>query len=101
MSPDAWFCPATPLRPLRCRQSSPAEGSSFSSTPWPPPLGWPSSSFLPSLGGGGELPCSSSSFSREEGVADSSDDGLDTTVLRELFRVSVVFFFLTFFSGTT
>src|SRR3954470_14258304 len=51
MLPDAWFCPATPLRPLRRRGSSPAEGSSFSSTPRPPPLGWPSSSFLPSLGG--------------------------------------------------
>src|SRR3954468_6476812 len=38
---------------------------------------------------------------REEGVADSSDDELDTTTLRALFRVPVVFFFLTFFSGTT
>src|SRR3954470_12084085 len=99
MLPDAWFCPDTPLRPLRRRGSSPAEGSSFSSTPRPPPLGWPSSSFLPPLGG--ELSCSSSSFSREESVADSSDDESDTTILRELFRVPVVFFFLAFFSGTT
>src|SRR3954465_10833170 len=51
MLPDAWFCPATPLRPLRSRGSSPGEGSSFSSTPRPPPLGRPSSSLLPSLEG--------------------------------------------------
>src|SRR3954464_13037184 len=52
MSPDAWFGPATPLRPLQHRGSSPAEGFSFSSTPRPPLLGRPSSSLLPSLGGG-------------------------------------------------
>src|SRR3954471_16604702 len=51
ISLDACFFPATPLRPLRRRGSSPAEGSSFSSTPRPPPLGRPSSSLLPSLEG--------------------------------------------------
>src|SRR3954469_10270741 len=90
ISPAAWFCPATPFRPLRRRGSSPAEGSSFSSTPRPPPLGRPSSSSLPSLGG--ELLCSSSSFSQEEGVTNSPDDELDTTILRELFRVPVALF---------
>src|SRR4051812_25787499 len=51
MSPDAWFGPATPLRPLRRRGSSSVEGSSFSLTPRPPLLGRPSSSLLPSLEG--------------------------------------------------
>src|SRR4051812_8887947 len=51
ISPDAWSCPATPFRPLRRRWSSPAEGSSSSSTPRPSPLGRPSSSSLPPLGG--------------------------------------------------
>src|SRR4051794_5080606 len=51
MSPDAWFCPTTPFRPLRRWGSSPAEGSSFSLTPRPPLLGWPSSFSLPSLEG--------------------------------------------------
>src|SRR3954468_3183687 len=51
ISPDTWFCTVAPLRPLRRRGSSPAEGSSFSSTPRPPPLGRPSSSLLPSLEG--------------------------------------------------
>src|SRR3954470_16836064 len=73
--------------------------------PFPRPLGLPHWGGLPLLfsphWGGGELPCSSSSFSREEGVADSSDDELDTTMLRELFRVPVAFLFLTIFSGTT
>src|SRR3954467_14025594 len=72
--------------------------------PFPRPLGLPRwGSLLPlcSPHWGGELPCSSSSFSREEGVADSSDDESDTTMLRELFRVPVVFFFLAFLFGTT
>ena len=51
ISPDAWPCLATPLRPLRRQGGSPAEGSSSSWTLWPPPLGRPSSSLLPPLGG--------------------------------------------------
>ena len=72
--------------------------------PFPRPLGLPRWGGLPllsSLRWGGEFSSSSSSFSREEGVSDSSDDESDTTMLRALFRVPVVFFFLAFFSGTT
>ena len=62
---------------------------------------WGGLPFLSSLRWGGELSSSSSSFSREEGISDSSDDESDNTTLRVLFRVPVVFFFLAFFSGTT
>src|SRR3954465_5125764 len=51
ISPDAWPYLATPLRPLRRRGSSPAEGSSSSWTLRPSPLGRPSFSFLPPLEG--------------------------------------------------
>src|SRR3954468_21767330 len=51
ISPDAWPCRATPLRPLRRRGSSLAEGSSSSWTLRPPPLARPSFSFLPPLEG--------------------------------------------------
>ena len=99
ISPEAWPCTATPLRPRRRRGRSPAEGFSSSWTPRLPLLGRPSSSLLPPLEG--EVSSSSSSFSREECVSDSSDDESDTTICRELFRVPVAFFFLAFFSGTT
>ena len=51
ISPDAWPYLATPLRPLRRRGSSSAEGSSSSWTLRPPSLGRPSFSFLPPLEG--------------------------------------------------
>ena len=79
--------------------------------PFPRPLGLPRWGGLPllsSLRWGGEFSSSSSSFLREEGVSDSSDDESDssddesdTTMLQALFRVPVVIFFLAFFSGTT
>ena len=51
ISLDAWPCPATPLHPRRRRGRSPVEGSSSSWTLRPSPLGRPSFSFLPPLGG--------------------------------------------------
>src|SRR3954471_21372793 len=54
-SPDAWSFPATPPRPRWRQGSSPAEGSSSFLNPYMPPLGQPSSSFLPPSEGEGFL----------------------------------------------
>src|SRR3954463_130801 len=51
MSLGAWPYAATPLRPRRCRWSSPEGGSFPSLTLRPPLLGRPSSSFLAPLEG--------------------------------------------------
>ena len=57
--------------------------------------------FLSPLAGGRELSSSSSSsFSWEECVSESSDDESDTTLRRRPFQVPVAFF-LVFFTGTS